>query len=171
VSATSPDDPDRREEKREEREQMSFNKIIIVGNLGRDPELRYTPQGTAVCNFSVATNERRRDKAGEQQDVTTWFRVNAWGRQAENVSKYLSKGRRVYVEGRLHVEEWNDRDGKTRYTLEVNASDIQFLDSAADVEGIPVRQQSQAAAPASRTSGGGGGASREPEIEDDEIPF
>ena len=148
---------------------MSFNKIIIVGNLGRDPELRYTPQGTAVCNFSVATNERRRDKAGEQQDVTTWFRVNAWGRQAENVSKYLSKGRRVYVEGRLHVEEWQDRDGKTRYTLEVNASDIQFLDSAADVEGIPVRQQSQAAAPASRPAGGG--SSREPEIEDDEIPF
>jgi single-strand DNA-binding protein len=150
---------------------MSFNKIIIVGNLGRDPELRYTPQGTAVCNFSVATNERRRDKAGEQQDVTTWFRVNAWGRQAENVSKYLSKGRRVYVEGRLHVEEWTDRDGKSRYTLEVNASDIQFLDSAADVEGIPVRQQSQSAPapPASRTSGGG--TSREPDIEDDEIPF
>src|SRR5205085_7141640 len=154
---------------------MSFNKIIIVGNLGRDPELRYTPQGTAVCNFSVATNERRRDKAGEQQDITTWFRVNAWGRQAENVSKYLSKGRRVYVEGRLHVEEWTDRDGKQRYTLEVNASDVQFLDSAADVEGIPVRQPEQAAGPpaAARAAGGGGGAARssEPEIEDDEIPF
>ena len=151
---------------------MSFNKIIIVGNLGRDPELRYTPQGTAVCNFSVATNERRRDKAGEQQDVTTWFRVNAWGRQAENVSKYLSKGRRVYVEGRLHVEEWTDRDGKQRYTLEVNASDVQFLDSAADVEGIPVRQSEQAAPASSRgASGGGGGRSQEPEIEDDEIPF
>jgi single-strand DNA-binding protein len=151
---------------------MSFNKIIIVGNLGRDPELRYTPQGTAVCNFSVATNERRRDKAGEQQDVTTWFRVNAWGRQAENVSKYLSKGRRVYVEGRLHVEEWTDRDGKQRYTLEVNASDVQFLDSAADVEGIPVRQSEQSAPPASRgASGGGGGRPSEPDIEDDEIPF
>jgi single-strand DNA-binding protein len=150
---------------------MSFNKIIIVGNLGRDPELRYTPQGTAVCNFSVATNERRRDKAGEQQDVTTWFRVNAWGRQAENVSKYLSKGRRVYVEGRLHVEEWTDRDGKQRYTLEVNASDVQFLDSAADVEGIPVRQSEQAAPSSSRGASGGGGRSSEPEIEDDEIPF
>lgn len=151
---------------------MSFNKIIIVGNLGRDPELRYTPQGTAVCNFSVATNERRRDKAGEQQDVTTWFRVNAWGRQAENVSKYLSKGRRVYVEGRLHVEEWTDRDGKQRYTLEVNASDVQFLDSAADVEGIPVRQSEQSAPASPRgASGGGGGRSQEPDIEDDEIPF
>ena len=153
---------------------MSFNKIIIVGNLGRDPELRYTPQGTAVCNFSVATNERRRDKAGEQQDITTWFRVNAWGRQAENVSKYLAKGRRVYVEGRLHVEEWTDRDGKQRYTLEVNASDVQFLDSAADVEGIPVRQSEQSAPPAARAAGGaggGGGRPSEPDIEDDEIPF
>ena len=152
---------------------MSFNKIIIVGNLGRDPELRYTPQGTAVCNFSVATNERRRDKAGEQQDITTWFRVNAWGRQAENVSKYLSKGRRVYVEGRLHVEEWTDRDGKQRYTLEVNASDVQFLDSAADVEGIPVRQSEQAAGSSAARAASGGGAARssEPEIEDDEIPF
>jgi len=152
---------------------MSFNKIIIVGNLGRDPELRYTPQGTAVCNFSVATNERRRDKAGEQQDITTWFRVNAWGRQAENVSKYLSKGRRVYVEGRLHVEEWTDRDGKQRYTLEVNASDVQFLDSAADVEGIPVRQPEQAAGTSAARAASGGGAARssEPEIEDDEIPF
>ena len=154
---------------------MSFNKIIIVGNLGRDPELRYTPQGTAVCNFSAATNERRRDKAGEQQDVTTWFRVNAWGRQAENVSKYLAKGRRVYVEGRLHVEEWNDRDGKSRYTLEVNASDVQFLDSAADVEGIPNRQhghdEASAASASPRASGGGGTQSQGPEIEDDEIPF
>src|SRR2546423_7808155 len=154
---------------------MSFNKIIIVGNLGRDPELRYTPQGTAVCNFSVDTNERRRDKAGEQQDITTWFRVNAWGRQAENVSKYLAKGRRVYVEGRLHVEEWTDRDGKQRYTLEVNASDVQFLDSAADVEGIPVRQSSeQSAPPASRAAGGAGGGRGGPSapgIEGDESPF
>ena len=152
---------------------MSFNTIIIVGNLGRDPELRYTPQGTAVCHFSVATNERRRDKAGEQQDITTWFRVNAWGRQAENVSKYLSKGRRVYVQGRLHVEEWTDRDGKARYTLEVNASDVQFLDSAADVEGIPVRQSEQSAGASAARAASGGGAARpsEPEIEDDEIPF
>ena len=109
---------------------MSFNKIIIVGNLGRDPELRYTPQGTPICNFSVATNPR--DRAGETQDITTWFRVTAWGRQAENASKYLSKGRPVYVEGRLRVEEWTDRDGRNRYSLEVNASDIQFLGARAE---------------------------------------
>lgn len=106
---------------------MSFNKIIVIGNLGRDPELRYTPQGNAVCDFSIATNEKRRDKSGEMQDITTWFRVTTWNKQAENVSKYLSKGKSVYVEGRLRIEEWTDRDGKTRFNLEVNATEIQFL--------------------------------------------
>ena len=108
---------------------MSFNTIIVVGNLGRDPELRYTPQGTAVCDFSMATNEKKRDKAGELQDVTTWFRVTAWNKQAENASKYLTKGSPVYIEGRLRIEEWTDRDGNNRYTLEVNATDVQFLSS------------------------------------------
>lgn len=108
---------------------MSFNKIIVVGNLGRDPELRYTPQGNAVCDFSIATNEKRRDKSGEMQDVTTWFKVTSWGKQAENASKYLSKGRSVYIEGRLRLEEYTDRDGKTRFSLEVTASEIQFLSS------------------------------------------
>lgn len=106
---------------------MSFNKIIVVGNLGRDPELRYTPQGNAVCSFSIASNERRRDKSGEFQDVTTWFRVTLWGNQAENASKYLAKGRQVYIEGRLRTEEWTDRDGKTRTSIEINATDMQFL--------------------------------------------
>ena len=106
---------------------MSFNKIIIVGNLGKDPELRYTPQGTAVCSFSVATNEKKKDKSGELQDVTTWFRVTLWNRQAENASKYLTKGSPVYIEGRLRVEEWTDRDGNNRYTLEVQGSDMQFI--------------------------------------------
>lgn len=108
---------------------MSFNKIIIVGNLGRDPELRYTPQGTAVCSFSVATNEKRRDKAGDMQDVTTWFRVTLWAKQAENASKYLTKGSPVYIEGRLRIEEWTDRDGQQRQSLEVNATDMQFIGS------------------------------------------
>jgi single-strand DNA-binding protein len=110
---------------------MSFNKITIVGNLGRDPELRYTPQGNAVCNFSMATNEKRRDKGGEAQDVTTWFRVTLWGKQAETASKYLTKGSPIYIEGRLRVEEWNDRDGKSRYTLEVHATDMQFISAGA----------------------------------------
>lgn len=158
---------------------MSYNKIHIIGNLGRDPELRYTPQGTAVCQFSVATNERRRDRSGEQQDITTWFRVTVWGKQAETASKYLSKGRKVYIEGRLHMEEWTDREGKARQTLEVNASEVQFLDSAGDVEGIPVRQSgggggmSGGGGGGPRGGGGGGGGRQAPpdDIEDDEIPF
>jgi single-strand DNA-binding protein len=157
---------------------MSFNQITIFGNLGRDPELSYTPQGTAVCKFTIATNERRRDKAGEQQDITTWFRVTVWGKQGENVSRYLTKGRKVIVLGRLHVEEWTDREGKARQSLEVNASDVQFVDSAGagGVEGIPVRsQQSGGGAPTGGgTARGGGGGRPEPsggDIEDDEIPF
>ncbi len=106
---------------------MSFNKVIIVGNLGRDPELRYTPQGDAVCSFSVATNERKKDKSGEFQDVTTWFKITLWRRLAENASKYLTKGSPVYVEGRLQVEEWTDRDGKERFTLGVQATDMHFI--------------------------------------------
>ncbi len=108
---------------------MSFNKIIIVGNLGSDPELRYTPQNTAVCNISVATNERRRDKSGEYQDNTTWFRVTLWKHHAEAASKYLTKGRPVYIEGRLQVDEWMDKDNQKRYTLEVTATEMQFIDS------------------------------------------
>jgi len=110
----------------------SFNKIVIVGYLGKDPEIRYTPQGTAVCNFTIATTEKRKDRAGEAQDVTTWFRVAAWGRQAEVANQYLSKGKQVYVEGRLRQEEYTDRDGARRQTLEVTATDIHFLGARGD---------------------------------------
>ncbi|MEO6049795.1 MAG: single-stranded DNA-binding protein [Pyrinomonadaceae bacterium] len=106
---------------------MSFNKIILVGNLGRDPELRYTPQGDAVCSFSMATNEKKKDKSGELQNVTTWFKVTLWRRQAETASKYLTKGSPVYIEGRLRIEEWTDRDNNNRFTLEVQATDMQFI--------------------------------------------
>jgi single-strand DNA-binding protein len=110
----------------------SFNRITIVGYLGRDPELRYTPDGTPVCDFSVATTERRKDKTGEMQDITTWFRVTVWRRQAELAGQYLTKGKQVYVEGRLIQREYQDRDGNTRYSLEVTASDVQFLGSRGD---------------------------------------
>ena len=136
---------------------MSFNKVILVGNLGRDPELRYTPQGTPVCSFTMATNERRKDKSGEMQDQTTWFRVTLWGRQAETASQYLTKGRQVYIEGRLRVEEYTDRDGKPRHSLEVNATDMQFIGVRGDE---PAVQRAQAAEPADR-----------PEMSDDDIPF
>ena len=111
---------------------MSFNKITIIGNLGRDPELRYTPAGDAVCDFSVAVNDRKRDKAGEWHDVTTWFKVTFWRKQAENASKYLTKGRQVYVEGRLEVDEWSDRDGKNRHSLAIQGTELQFLGGRED---------------------------------------
>ncbi len=106
---------------------MSFNKITIVGYLGRDPELKHTPQGNAVCKFSVATTERRKNAQGEPDETTTWFRVTVWGRQAELANEYLSKGRQVYVEGRLRLEEYVDREGHTRISPEVTALDLQFL--------------------------------------------
>lgn len=167
---------------------MSFNKIIIVGNLGKDPELRYTPQGTPVCSFSMATNEKRKSASGEMQDTTTWFRVTLWNKQAENASKYLQKGRPVYIEGRLRVEEYTDREGKTRQTLEVTATDMQFIggrgedgggsgggrdygDSAPRYEYDDAPKQQSRNAPASSRSdiddfeSGGGGAT------DEDIPF
>src|SRR4030095_13424301 len=104
----------------------SFNKITIVGYLGRDAELRYTPQGTAVSNFSVATTEKRKDRGGEMREVTTWFRVNLFGKQAEAVNQYLTKGRQVYVEGRLGQAEGTCREGQKRTSFEVTASDIQL---------------------------------------------
>lgn len=146
---------------------MSFNKIILVGNLGRDPELRYTPDGTPVCSFSLATNERRRDRAtGENNDVTTWFRVTLWRRQAEVASQYLTRGKPVYIEGRLRVEEYTDRDGKTRHSLEVTATDMQFIGAArGDEAGAPPAARG-AAAP--RNSG----PMPEPtDLTDDDVPF
>lgn len=150
---------------------MSFNKIIIVGNLGRDPELRYTPQGIAVCNFSLATNEKKRDKSGELQDVTTWFKVTLWRQQAENASKYLTKGSPVYVEGRLRVEDWTDRDGNNRYTLEVQATEMHFISGGPRSEDI-AREDSdepEFAGPANARAAEAG--SSRPAGSDDDIPF
>ena len=148
---------------------MSFNKIIIVGNLGRDPELRYTPQGTPVCSFTLATNERRKDKTGEMQDQTTWFRITLWGRQAEVASQYLTKGKPVYIEGRLRVEEWTDRDGKARHTLEVHATDMQFIGSAGGGGGVtrPDEPHMERAAAA----GAHEPATGQPDFADDDVPF
>ena len=140
----------------------SFNKIIVVGYLGRDPELRYTSDGTPVCNFSVATTERRKDRAGEMQDVTTWFRVNVWRRQAEVASQYLKKGRMVYVEGRLSQSEYQDREGQTRTSLEIQASDIQFIGSRGDESG---------AAPEARPARVERTVEPSGPISDDDIPF
>jgi single-strand DNA-binding protein len=110
----------------------SFNKIIIVGHLGKDPEIRYLPDGTAVCSFSVATSEKRKDRSGESQDIATWFKVTFWKQQAEVAHQYLSKGKQVYIEGRLSTQEWTDRDGNKRTSLEVRGTDFHFLTPKGD---------------------------------------
>jgi len=140
----------------------SFNRITIVGYLGRDPDLRYTPQGTAVCNFSVATTERRKDKSGEFQDVTTWFNVSVWGNRAETSSQYLAKGKLVYLEGRLTQREYQDRDGNTRTSLDVTASDLQFIGPRGE-DAPPMRDEGRAKAHPAEASPA--------QVTEDDIPF
>lgn len=106
----------------------SLNKVILIGNLGADPEIRYTASNTAVTNFRIATTERWNDKqSGERREQTEWHRIVVWGRQAEHCNEYLSKGRSVYVEGRLQYREWEDKDGNKRWTTEINANQVLFL--------------------------------------------
>ena len=107
---------------------MTMNKILIIGNLGSDPEMRYTPNGNAVTSFSVATN-RRYTTGGETREETEWFRVSAWNRLAETCNQYLTKGSKVYVDGRLTSRSFQGNDGQMRFSLEVNATDVRFIDS------------------------------------------
>lgn len=106
---------------------MGVNKAIVIGNLGADPELRYTQNGQAVANFRIATNESWTDKDGAKQERTEWHKIVVWGRQAENCDKYLEKGRQVYVEGRIQTREWEDKDGNRRWSTEIVAQSVQFL--------------------------------------------
>jgi len=105
----------------------SVNKVILIGNLGRDPELRYTQGGQAVANFTLATNENFPGKNGERQERTEWHRIVAWARTAELCAQYLSKGRSVYIEGRLQTREWENREGQKQRTTEIVAQTVQFL--------------------------------------------
>ena len=105
----------------------SVNKVLLIGHLGRDPELRYTPGGAAVANFSLATNEAWTDKAGVKQERTEWHRIVVWGKQAEIVGQYLQKGKQVFIEGSLATRDWNDRDGNKRQTTEVRALRVIML--------------------------------------------
>lgn len=119
---------------------MSYSKVILIGNLGRDPETRYTPSGAMNVSFSLAVNRRYTDSSGQQQENTTWFRVTGWGRLAETMDRLsqsgaLAKGRQVYVEGRLEAREWTDQNGQNRTSLEVNATELQLLGSRGESEG------------------------------------
>jgi len=106
---------------------MSVNKVIILGRLGSNPEIKYTPNGGAVCNFSLATSEAWTDKSGQKQEKTEWHRIVVWGKLAELCNQYLSKGRQAYVEGSLQTRSWDDKTGQKRYTTEILARTIQFI--------------------------------------------
>ena len=114
----------------------SVNKVILIGNLGKDPEVKYTPSGTAVAKFSLATNERYKDKGGEWQDRTEWHNVVAWQRLAEIVGEYVKKGSKLYIEGRLQTSSWDDKEsGQKRYKTEVIANDLVLLSGRGEDEG------------------------------------
>lgn len=104
-----------------------INKVILIGNLGADPEIRYTQSGTPVCNFRIATSERWKGQDGQQQEQTEWHNIVAWRRLAEICSEYLSKGSKVYIEGKLQTRKWQDQNGNDRYTTEIVAKDMQML--------------------------------------------
>ena len=104
-----------------------MNKIIVIGNLGRDPEMRYTPNGQAVTSFSVASNRKYTTSTGERREETEWFNVSAWGKLGETCNQWLTRGSQVYVEGRLSSRTYEGRDGQTRFVNEINLSDVQFL--------------------------------------------
>ena len=164
------------------------NKVILIGNLGSDPELRYTGSGTAVCNFSLATTESYKDRDGNQVENTEWHRIVAWARLAEICGEYLKKGRQVYIEGQLQTRQWEDKDGNTRYTTEIKAREMQMLGSRDGGEGggnfggggggydqRPQRQSNNGGGggnrqPARQSSGGGGGDNYE-FTPDDDLPF
>jgi len=149
----------------------SVNKVILVGNLGRDAELRYTPGGAAVAKFSIATTEVWNDKSGQRQERTEWHNIDLWGKQAESLSEYLVKGKQVYVEGRLQTDEYNDKDGNKRKSTKVRCDKVVLLGSGGG----------GGRSGAGMSRGGGAGASSgmddhapEPSSEpltDDDIPF
>ena len=148
----------------------SVAKVTLVGNLGRDPESRYTPNGTMNVTFTMATNRRFRDQSGQDQDRTTWFRITAWGKLAETLDSltqqgYLTKGKQVYVEGRIEAREYTDQNGQTRTSLDVTANELLLLGSRGDAEGGP---------PLGRSGSGGGGRGDESQGESqdwNDVPF
>ena len=138
------------------------NKVILVGNLGADPTLRYTPSGTAVVNFNVATSERFTNKAGEKETRTEWHRVVAWAKLAEICNEYLKKGKQVYIEGRLQTRSWDDQNGNKKYTTEVIAQNMVMLGRAGDSPmDIPSQEMGGDEAMAEAPAGG----------DDDDLPF
>jgi single-strand DNA-binding protein len=157
---------------------MSVNKVILVGRLGRDPETRYTGGGQAVANFSVATDETYKDKAGERQKRTEWHKIVVWGKQAEIAQQYLKKGSLIFIEGRIQSREWQDKEGQKRTSFEIVASNFRMLGGRGDggsgggggYSGGAGRSEEHDQSGPGDDFGGGGGNSG-PEISDEDIPF
>ena len=143
----------------------SVNKVILVGNLGRDAELRYTPGGAAVATLNLATTEVWNDKGGQRQEKTEWHRIVLWGKQAESLQEYLTKGKQIYVEGRLQTRQWDDKDGNKRYTTEIKADRITLLGGGGGARGASMERGG-----AAMSHAGGDEPPMEP-ITDDDIPF
>lgn len=156
---------------------MSVNKVILVGNLGKDPELRYTPSGTAVATFSLATTEKFKGRDGQMQEKTEWHNIVAWRQLAEICGKYLHKGKQVYIEGRIQTRSYDDRDGNKRYMTEIVADQMQMLGRASEEAGGYVREPRESRPAAGRQESGRNTApayddfSDPPFNPDDDIPF
>jgi single-strand DNA-binding protein len=156
----------------------SVNKVILLGNLGRDPETRYTTGGDAVTNLNIATSEQWKDKSGEKQERTEWHRVVLFGRQAEIAGEYLKKGRSVYIEGRLQTRKYTDKDGVEKYSTEIVADRMQLIGSARDAGGTGGDAEFASAGPSTTTRREGaapkpaaGGGKKNVDDFDDDIPF
>jgi single-strand DNA-binding protein len=154
----------------------SVNKVILVGNLGRDPETRYTADGAAITNITIATSDRWKDKAsGEMKEATEWHRVAFFGRLAEIAGEYLKKGSQVYVEGRIRTRKWQDKEGQDRYTTEVIAEEMKMLGSRQGMGGDPDSGADEPRAPARSAAAGSKPAASKPAPSiaemDDDIPF
>ncbi len=145
----------------------SLNKVMLIGNLGKDPEVRYTTSGQAVASFSLATSEKFKNKSGDWEERTEWHRVTLWGKQAEIAGEYLAKGKTVYIEGRLQTRKWTDRDGNEKYTTEIVGDRMQMLGGKGDA--------GSGSGAARRPAAGGGSETTvsydEPPFQDDDIPF
>ncbi len=157
----------------------SVNKVILVGNLGKDPETRYTTGGDAVTNIRIATTDTWKDKAGEKQEKTEWHSIVFFGRQAEIAAEYLKKGRQIYVEGRLQTRKWQDKEGQDRYTTEIVADRMQMLGSREGGGAMPAsdeppdRERASGAGATSPKNASRGGAPAKKNVDDldDDIPF
>jgi single-strand DNA-binding protein len=153
----------------------SVNKVILIGNLGKDPEIKYTPSGTAVAKFSLATNERYKDKSGEWQDRTEWHNIVAWQRLAEIVGEYVKKGSKLYIEGRLQTSSWDDKEsGQKKYRTEVIANDLVLLSGRGEGDeagGSRAFSRGASTSGSSFDQRGPDESLAQTEITDDDIPF